>query len=211
MHRVYIVDDHPIVREGLRNIIDHLDGFEVTGEAGCCDELIECIERDSFDLLLIDISMPGVNTMDVIKMLHGSYPYIRVLVISMLSEDQYAIPFIKTGAHGFISKSSNPSDIMLAMQTVMKGDVYLSPSMNNKMLYEMNRPEQRMPHKRLSPREFQVFSRLAHGLSLKDIGEELSLSIKTVSTHKVNLMKKMKFNSNADLIDYAIINDFLTK
>ena len=211
MHRLYIVDDHPIVREGLRNIIDHLPGFEVLGEASSCDELVKDAKSNSFDLLLIDISMPGMNTMDVIKSFHGNYPDVRILVISMLGEEQYALPFIKIGAHGFINKSSDPEEIMDAIKTVMDGNVYLSPAMHNKMLQEINQPNQRLPHNRLTPREFQIFSRLAHGLSLKDIGEELNLSIKTVSTHKVNIMKKMKFDSNAELIDYAITNNFLTK
>ncbi|QPJ66444.1 MAG: response regulator transcription factor [Candidatus Nitrohelix vancouverensis] len=206
--KVLIADDHPLFRQGLKHALSESSDILVTGEARNGYELMETIDKTDFDLILLDLSMPGKSGLEVLKQLKAERPNLPVLVVSMHPEDQYAVRVIKAGASGYITKESNVDILIEAVRKVARGGKYASPEITEKLAFGFFSPSN-TPHETLSDREYQVFCMIAQGKSLTEIGKELSLSVKTISTHRSRILEKMGLTRNAELIHYAIQNKLL--
>ncbi len=205
MNRIVIADDHAIVREGLKRIVSSVADFEVVGEAGDGAQVMSLAREADFDLLVLDLSMPGRSGMELIKLVRAHKPRVRILVLSMHQENQYAVRAIKAGASGYLTKESAPAELAQALRKIAAGGAYVSAEVAQQLaLGAMPGAEAAAPHEALSAREFEVLQQLAAGRSVTEIAQGLSLSVKTVSTHKANLMHKLGLNNPSDLLRYAI-------
>ena len=204
MIRIVMADDHAIVREGLKRIVSSAPDFEVVGEAADGNEVLRLVRELDFDLLVLDLSMPGRSGMELIKLVKALKPRIRVLVLSMHQESQYAVRAIKSGASGYLTKESAPGQLEQALRKIAAGGAWLSAEVAQQLALGAMPGSESPPHEALSTREFEVFQMLAAGVSVTDIGHRLNLSVKTVSTHKANLMHKLGLNNASDLVRYAI-------
>lgn len=204
MIRIVIADDHSIVREGLKRIVSSIEDMEVAGEAGNGTEVMQRVRELAFDVLVLDLSMPGRSGMELIKLIRGEKPQLRVLVLSMHQELQYAVRAIKNGASGYLTKESAPDQLELAIRKVASGGAFISAEVAEQLALGAMPGSQAVPHESLSNREFEVLQLLVAGVSLTDIGTKLNLSVKTVSTHKTNLMQKMGLQNQSELIRYAL-------
>lgn len=202
--RILIVDDHVIIRQGLKQILAQAFGKAVFGEAHDGTEALAQIEKQLWDVVLLDITMPGKGGLDVLKQIVNSQPNMAVLVLSMHPEDQYAVRVLKTGAAGYITKNTASEEVVGAVKKVLAGGKYVSAGLAEELAANLNAPEAKSAHEILSDREYQVMRLIALGKSVKEIGFELSLSIKTISTYRTRIMEKMKFTTNADIIRYAV-------
>ena len=199
-----MADDHAIVREGLKRIVSSIEGMEVIGEAGNGTEVMQRVRELAFDVLVLDLSMPGRSGMELIKLVRGEKPQLRILVLSMHQESQYAVRAIKNGASGYLTKESAPAQLEQALRKVASGGAFISAEVAEQLALGAMPGSEAVPHESLSNREFEVLQLLVAGVSLTDIGTKLNLSVKTVSTHKTNLMQKMGLQNQNDLIRYAI-------
>ena len=199
-----MADDHAIVREGLKRIVSSIEGMEVIGEAGNGTEVMQRVRELAFDVLVLDLSMPGRSGMELIKLVRAERPQLRILVLSMHQELQYAVRAIKNGASGYLTKESAPAQLEQAIRKVASGGAFISAEVAEQLALGAMPGSQAVPHESLSNREFEVLQLLVAGVSLTDIGTKLNLSVKTVSTHKTNLMQKMGLQNQNDLIRYAI-------
>ncbi len=204
MTRVLVADDHAIVREGLKRIIDGQDGIEIVGEATNGHEVLESVRAGGFDILLLDLSMPGKSGIELIKQVKDESPKLRVLVLTMHEEDQYAVRAIRAGASGYLTKESAPAQLVSAIRRLAEGRLYISPNVAEQLALDVRPRDDEAPHRQLSDREFEVFQHLVNGRSISDIASQLHLSVKTVSTHKTRILQKMSASSVADLVRYAI-------
>jgi two-component system invasion response regulator UvrY len=209
MIRVLIADDHALFREGLRQLLDDYPGIVVADEASSGQEVLKKISKDDYDILLLDIAMPGMSGLDVLKQLKHLKPKLRVLVLSMYPEEQYAVRAIKAGAVGYLTKRSASGELITAIRKVSSGGTYISASITDKLILDFAPDGERPLHEKLSDREYQIFCMLARGRTVGKIAQELFLSVKTVSTHRVHILEKMKMASNAELTHYAIINNLI--
>jgi len=189
--RIVMADDHAIVREGLKRIVSSADDFEVVDEAVDGTEVMRIVRECALDVLVLDLSMPGRSGMELIKLVHSEKPKIRILVLSMHQELQYAVRAIKAGASGYLTKESAPAQLVQAIRKVASGGAFISAEVAEQLALGAMPGGQALPHEALSDREFQVFRLLAEGASVTDIATQLTLSVKTVSSHKANLMQKM--------------------
>jgi DNA-binding NarL/FixJ family response regulator len=206
MKKVLLVDDHNIVRQGLRNLIDLESDLEVTGEAASGNEAIKLARSNSYDVVVMDISMPEKNGVDTLHDLKRIAPDLPVLILSGYAEEQYALNLIRIGCKGYLSKDAEPEEIITAIRAIANGKRYISSILAELMTNEITQPKDKLLHETLSEREFQVFFKLASGRSVTEIGEELFISIKTVSTYRSRILEKMGLKTNADLTYYAIKN-----
>lgn len=205
MIRVMIADDHAIVRKGLKQILSDTDDMKVTLEACDGDEALKGIRRsEDWDVLLLDIAMPGKNVLDLIKHSKTEKSKKPILILSSYPEDQYAIRMLRAGADGYLSKESAPEQLVMAIRRLSNGGKYISNELAEILVNELNPNTDKPPHELLTNREYQVFVGLAKGKRLSDVATDMVLSVKTVSTHRTRLLKKMKLSTNADLIHYAI-------
>lgn len=204
MIKVAIADDHAIVRKGLKQILSDIPDMEVVAEASSGDEALAMIRADGWDVLLLDISMPGKNVLELIKLSKQQFPRLPILILSMYPEDQYAVRMLRAGADGYLTKESAPEQLVTAIRKVSEGGKYASQLLAEKLVAELFTDAEKLPHSTLTDREFQVFSALAKGKRLTDIAEEMSLSIKTISTYRTRLLKKLRLTSNADIIHYTL-------
>ena len=202
--RVVIADDHTIVREGLRRILEGQDGIEVSGEAVNGHEVMERVRAGAFDLLLLDLSMPGKSGIELIKQVRDEAPRLRILVLTMHEEDQYAVRAIRAGAQGYLTKESAPSQLVSAIRRIAEGRPYISANVAEQLALDVMPGSDEEPHKHLSDREFEIFQLLVGGRGVSEIAGQLHLSVKTVSTHKTRILQKMNAQSVADLVRYAI-------
>lgn len=205
MIRLLLGEDHALVREGLKQLFTFVPDIEVTAEAANGATVLDALRRDRFDLILLDMTMPGISGPDLISRIrtHESAP--PILVLSMHNEPQVARRALMAGAAGYLTKDNNPDVLLAAVRRVASGGRYLDPHLAEAMAFETSTPAHRKsPHEQLSDREFQVFVHLAKGLGVNDIAAELAISNKTVSTHKARLMEKMGLASNADIVRYAL-------
>jgi len=203
MIRVVIADDHTIVREGLKQILARPE-FSVVGEACDGQEVMQRCRELDFDVLLLDMSMPKKNGVDLIKQIKSEKPKLRILVLSMHEEQQYAIRAIKAGASGYLTKESASAQLISAINKVASGGAFISAAVAEQLALGAMPQSEGLPHTTLSDREYQVFQLLVAGKSVTDIAEQLNLSVKTVSTHKARLLEKMHMTSPAELVRYAI-------
>jgi DNA-binding NarL/FixJ family response regulator len=209
MIRIFIADDHTIVREGLKQIIQQSRDIVVVGEASNAAETLEKVRRDPPDLLLLDISMPGRSGLDVLLEVKRDLPDLRVLILSLHPEDQYALRMLKAGASGYVTKESAPEQLIEAIRKVADGGRYMSMPLAEKLVFGMVEDKGGAPHELLSNREFQVFRMIAAGKTVKEVADELSLSVKTISTNRTRIMDKMHLKTNADFTQYAIQHKLL--
>ena len=204
MIRIVIADDHAIVREGLKRIVSAADDMELVGEAADGTEVMQRVRELSFDVLMLDLSMPGRSGMELIKLVHAEKPRLRILVLSMHQELQYAVRAIKSGASGYLTKESAPALLEQAIRKLAGGGAFISAEVAEQLALGAMPGNETLPHESLSNREFEVFRLLAAGVSVTDIGLRLKLSVKTVSSHKANLSHKMGLKNQSELIRYAL-------
>ncbi len=204
MASVLIVDDHAVVRGGLRQFLADTDDLEITAEAASGHEAIALAEKGDWSLVLLDIALPDVNGLEVLKQIKRLRPNLPVLIFSMFSEDEFAIPSLEAGASGFLNKDSPPNQILTAIRTVVGGARYLSPTLAEKLLAGVAPVGRKLAHEALSRRETEVLLMLSKGTSLTRIGEILHVSVKTVSTYRARIIEKLGVQSNAELTRYVI-------
>ena len=204
MTRVVVADDHAIVREGLKRIVSSIAGMQVVGEAADGTEVMQRVRELEFDVLMLDLSMPGRSGMELIKLVHAEKPKLRILVLSMHQELQYAVRSIKSGASGYLTKESAPALLEEALRKIAAGGAFVSAEVAQQLALGAMPGSQAAAHESLSPREFEIFRLLVAGVSVTDIGARLNLSVKTVSTHKANLMAKLGLHNASELVRYAL-------
>ena len=209
MIRILVADDHPIVREGLKQIIADSHDMVVATEATDGQEVLNQVWKNEFDVVLLDISMPGRNGLDILKQLKSQKPRLAVLLLSVHPEEQYALRALKAGAAGYVTKDRAPEELISAIRAVASGKKYISPSLAQVLASTPGIAAAGPPHQLLSDREFSVLRLISAGKAKKAIAEELSLSPKTVSTYRARLLRKMGLKTDAEIVRYAIENQLL--
>lgn len=209
MIRLLVADDHGIMRAGLKNLFDIINDIEVVGEAENSDQVINAVKLGGFDVILLDLTMPGMNGIDLIKAIREHALSLPILVLSMHDEPPIVRRALKAGANGYITKETNdPSRLLMAIRTVATGGNYIDPKMAERLAFDTSSHSQ-PPHEKLSDREFEIFKLLAQGMSVMQIADILFISNKTVSSHKARLMRKMDLGTNTDLVRYALDHHML--
>ena len=209
MIKVGIVDDHAIVRAGLRQFLSEQVDVRVAGEAASGREAIDLVRQVELDVLIMDLSMPGQSDIDALGMIRAKAPDLGVLILSGYPEEHYATNLIRQGASGYLNKECDPLEILNAVRTIAMGRRYISPAVAELLAQQLGKKEDVAPHEQLSDREFQVFLRLAKGETAGNVAQALSLSVKTVSTYRTRVMEKMNLQSNSDLTYYALKNGLI--
>jgi DNA-binding NarL/FixJ family response regulator len=204
MIQVLIADDHAIIRDGLKQIISFVPNMEVVGEAGDGEEVLQKIRNLKVDVLVLDMSMPGKSGIALIQQITAVKPGLPILVLSMHQESQYAVQAMRAGASGYITKNTASSQLIDGIRKVAEGGTFVSPGISDKLIKQMHKPETELPHTKLTAREFQIFNMLVEGHSVNDIANILSLSNKTISTHKAAVLQKMEAATTANLVYYAM-------
>ena len=204
MIKIFIADDHAIVREGLKQIVAETTDMAVTDEADTGHEVLEKVSENDYDVLVLDITMPGLNGLDALKQLRSQRPDLPVLVLSIHPEEQYAVRVLRAGASGYLTKESAPDELISAIRKVSMGGKYVTPSLAEKLASDLVADGKKPLHETLSDREYQVLCMIASGKTVTKIAEELFLSEKTISTYRSRILEKMKMKTNAELIHYAI-------
>jgi DNA-binding NarL/FixJ family response regulator len=209
MIQVIIADDHTLVRDGLRRILESAHDFEVVGEGQDAATTLALVRERSARVLVLDLSMPGRSGVDLIKQIKEEKPELRILVLTMHAEQQYAVRAFKAGAAGYLTKESASAELVSAVTKVASGGVYVSMAMAERFAQSLNEPADTLPHQRLSDREFEVFRRIAAGETITEIAQTLCVSAKTVSTYKVRILEKMQMPHEAALVRYALRHKLL--
>jgi two-component system invasion response regulator UvrY len=206
MIRILIADDHTVVRRGVKEIVSEEPDMVVAGEAHTAQEVLELVRTQQWDVVVLDISMPGRSGLDVLKELKQERPHLPVLVLSMHPEDQYAVRVLKMGAAGYLTKGSTSEELVKAIRKVVTRGRYVSPSLAEKLAVDLASNDERPPQETLSTREYQVLCLIGSGKGVTEIAAELSLSVKTISMYRARILEKMNMKNNAELIFYAIQN-----
>jgi two-component system invasion response regulator UvrY len=209
MIKVIIADDHPIVRKGLKEILAEEPTIEVVDEAADGHELLRKVRDIDFDVIILDISMPGLDGLDVLTRIKAEKKTAHVLMLTIHPEARYAVRCLKMGAEGYLTKGSAPDELVQAIRRISSGRKYISQNLAEALTDELTSESGRSPHETLSEREYQVMLRIASGQPLKEIAEELALSVKTVSTYRSRILEKLKLLNNTQLILYAIHHDLI--
>jgi len=204
MIKILVADDHPVVREGLKQILSETSDMVVAGEASTSQEVLNEVWGKDYDVVLLDISMPGRDGLDILKELKGVKPDIHVLVLSVHPEEQYAVRMLRAGASGYLTKESAPEELIAAIRKVSMGGKYVRSSLAERLAFNLGGDAEKAPHERLSDREYQVMCMIASGETVNEIAGELLLSAKTIGTYRSRMLKKMDVKSSAELIHYAI-------
>jgi DNA-binding NarL/FixJ family response regulator len=203
--KILIADDHSIVRRGLQQIIALREGWTVAAEVARADEVLPALRRDDFDVVILDVSLSDRSGIDLLEPLRAEFPRLPVLMLSMHAEKQYAIRCLRAGAAGYIQKDASPQELIAAIERVAAGRRYVSEAVGEQLAVQLMRGDKE-PHERLSERELDVFLRIAAGSTASEVAEALNISVKTVSTYRARIMEKTGFESNAEMIAYAIRN-----
>jgi len=209
MIRILVVDDHAVVRAGLKQIVADTPDIVVAGEASNGHEALNQILNNDYDVILLDVTMPGKSGIDILKESKSQKPELHILVLSIHPEEQYAVRVLKAGASGYLTKESAPDELIMAIRKVAFGGKYVSSSLAEKLAFDLETGIGKLLHQTLSDREYQVMCMIASGKTVKQIAEELSLGIKTVNTYRYRTLQKMKMKSNLELARYAIVNQLL--
>jgi two-component system invasion response regulator UvrY len=204
MIRILIADDHPVVRQGLKQVLADEPDMEVVGEAANANEVLEKTRSEPCDIVLLDITMPGRGGLEVLKDLKRERAKLPVLVLSMHPEDQFGVRVLKAGAAGYLTKESAPEELVKAIRKVCSGGKYVSPLLAEQLASHLDSGQQAEPHETLSDREYQVLCLIASGKRVGDIANDLSLSVKTISTYRLRILEKMELRTNAELTRYAL-------
>lgn len=210
MIKILIADDHAIVREGLKQIVLETPDMVISREAVDGRSTLEHVRETEFDVIVLDLSMPGMSGLDILKQLKIESPKLPVLILSMHPEEQYAVRCFKSGASGYVTKQSAPDELISAIRKVVQGGKYISLALAEKLVDFLEAGTDKLPHETLSDREFQIMRRISAGKRLKEIAEELFLSDKTVSTYRSRILDKMGMKSNSELTQYAVSNGLLS-
>jgi DNA-binding NarL/FixJ family response regulator len=206
MIRVILCDDHAMIRRGIRDTLSEAVDIQVTAEAGSYCEVRDAIRSSACDVLVLDINLPGRGGLEVLSSLRETSSPIKVLVVSMFPEDQYAIRCLKAGAQGYLNKAGDPAELITAVRLVAQGRKYVTPAVAQMLVDNLNTPENTSLHASLSERELQTLLKIASGKRLSDIAEELMLSPKTVSVYRSRVLEKLKLTNNSEMTVYAIRN-----
>lgn len=209
MIKILIADDHPVVRKGLKEIIEKTPSMMVSDEASNGQETLEKVRKSDFDVVLLDISMPGRSGLDILKELKSEKPELSVLILSMHPEEQYAVRVLKAGASGYLTKESAPDELIAAIKKASIGRKYVSSSLAEKLALYLEIDDERPLHETLSDREYEVMCMIASGKTITEIARELFLSIKTISTYRSRILEKMGMKSNAELTHYALKHELV--
>jgi len=209
MINVLIADDHPVVLQGLKQIVAETSDIVIKGEACNGKEVLDQVRTGRWDVVVLDVTMPGTHGLDLLKQLKAQHPKLCVLVLSMHPEDDYAVRLLRAGASGYLNKRSVSDQLVEAIRKVAGGGKYVSPTLAEKLVFDLDIDTGDLPHKKLSDREFQVFCLIASGMTVTEIAEELSLSVKTVSTYRSRILQKMNMQRNAELTRYAIQHELV--
>jgi two-component system, NarL family, invasion response regulator UvrY len=209
MAKLLIADDHPMVRAGLRRLLLEDRNITEIGEAASGSDTLDKLRTGHWDLLILDINMPDRSGLDILRHVRATHSGTKVLVLSALSERQYALNVLKAGASGYLPKEAAPEDLLAATRTVLQGRRYVSPQIAELLVTDLDADGDQPLHGRLSEREFQVFYKIAAGRSVSAIGDELCLSVKTVSTYRSRILEKMNLQTNADITTYALRNQII--
>ncbi len=209
MIRVLIADDHPIVRQGLKQILAEAHDMIVADEAGDGRELLAKMRNNEYDIVLLDITMPGTSGLDLLKQLKIEKPRLPILILTMHPEEQYAVRVLKAGAEGYLTKTSAPDELIGAIRKVSAGGRYITSSLAEKLAMHLKCNEEKPLHEALSDREYQVLCMIASGKTAKEIAGEMTLSVKTISTYRSRILEKLNMKSNAELTRYAIPNQLV--
>jgi len=209
MTRILIADDHAVVRAGLRQFLLDDGNVREVGEAATGQQALDRLRESRWDLLILDISMPGRSGLDILKHVRSGFPDTRILVLSGFPERQYAVNVLRAGAGGYLAKDSAPEELLKAVRIVLQGRRYVSQALAELLVNELDADSDKPMHAQLSEREFQIFTKLATGRAVSEIAEELCLSVKTISTYRSRVLEKMNFRTNADITTYALRNDLM--
>jgi two-component system invasion response regulator UvrY len=209
MIRVLVADDHAVVRRGVVQILTEAPDMVVAGEASTGREVLQAVRKHDYDVLVLDIAMPEGGGLEVLQQLQTLKPNLRILILSMYPERQYAVRALKTGAAGYLTKESVPDELIAAIRKVARCGKYVSQSLAEQLASELRGEVEKEPHETLSGREFQVMILLAAGKSVTDVAEELSLSVKTVSTYRARILEKLNLKSTAEIIRYALEHELV--
>ncbi|HOD38058.1 MAG: Response regulator UvrY [Candidatus Marinimicrobia bacterium ADurb.Bin030] len=204
MINLLIVDDHPLIRQGLRQTFLDTNDIRVSGEASDSAYALAEIENHNYDAVILDLSLPGRSGLDLLKQIKNLSPSLPVLILSVFPESQYAIRVLKAGADGYISKESHPDELIQAVRKIVTGGKYISPTLAEKLANSLTETTQNPTHEILSDREFQTMLAIASGKTVKEIAAELNLSVKTISTYRTRILRKMHLKNNAEIICYAV-------
>src|SRR3972149_5295254 len=209
MIKILIADDHAIVREGLKQIVAEESDMVVAGEAANSNELFELLGKERWEIVVLDINMPGKSGLEALKEMRTRHPKIPVLILSMYSEDQYGLRAIKAGAAGYLKKVSAPMELVSAIRKIVSGGRYINPSFAEKLADFIDEDKVKSLHENLSDREYQIMCSIASGKTAEEIADELALSINTVYTYRNRILEKMHLKSNVELTQYAIQNKLI--
>ncbi|MZH41858.1 MAG: response regulator transcription factor [Nitrospinae bacterium] len=206
--KIIIAEDHSVVRRGINDIISEINDFTVVNEASNGDELLEILKNTEADMILLDIGMPQRSGWDVMMHIRMEKPNLKVLVLSVYPENEYALQFIKAGASGYVCKASASDELVQALRTVASGKKYFGPSLTEQLAKQLTQGDEaeQLPHESLSPRELQILCLIASGKTVREIAEELFLSIPTVNTHRARILTKMNLKNNVQIAHYAFVN-----
>lgn len=211
MIKLIIADDHTLMREGLKRILDDVEDFEVVGEAVNGHEVLAQVRKGGFDLLLLDLSMPGRQGVDLIQQIVHEAPKLAILVLTMHNEEQFAVRAIRAGARGFLTKESAGTQLVGAIRKVASGRPYISVEVAEQLALNLRSADVGLSHKRLTDREFEVFIMLVSGKTNTEIASDLHLSIKTISTHKTNILEKMGMKTMSSMVQYAVEHNLISR
>ena len=209
MIKIFIADDHPLVRKGVKEILEEEIDLKVIGDAAYPHEVLEGIQKYEPDMLVTDLTMPGRSGLDLISDIRQLFPKLPILVLTMHPEERFAVRALKAGAYGYITKDSKPEELIKAVRQVVTGRKYITPSLAEKLATELNRDQNKQPHEILSDREFQIMRLISSGKKVSEIADKLSISIRTVNTYRARILLKMNMKSNAELTLYAIENHLI--
>lgn len=204
MIKILIADDHTIVREGLKQIISETPDMAVVAEASNGEDVLEKVSANKYDVILLDISMPGRSGLDILRQLKIEKPKLPIMMLSVYPEEQYAVRALRAGASGYLTKESAPDELIAAIRKISQGRKYVSSSLAEKLAYELGIDVKKLRHDVLSDREFQVMCMFASGKTVKEIAAELSISIPTIRTYRIRILEKMKMKNIAEIIHYAV-------
>lgn len=203
MIRVLIADDHPLVRRGLKQILSETSDITVAGEAQNCAGVLQKISKKKYDVVILDITMPGRGGIDVLKRIKAKNPEIPVLILSIHPEEQYAIRAIRVGASGYLTKNCEPEELLIAIRKVASGGKYIQETVAEKLAFDVSSKNSKPLHDSLSNREYEVLRKIAAGKTVSTIASEMSLSVKTISTYRTRILSKMNMKNNAELTRYC--------
>jgi two-component system, NarL family, invasion response regulator UvrY len=209
MIKILIADDHPIVRNGLKQIITDENDMEITCEASNSSEVFESLKKNKIDILILDISMPGMGGFEILERIRQNYPKLPVLMLSSLSEELYASKSLKAGASGFFNKESAPEELVKAVRKIYSGGLYVSSFLAEKLAIDLKKDVTKPPYEYLSNREFQIMCMVGSGKTVSEIANILFISVKTVSTYKSRIFKKMNLKNNSELINFCVKEGFV--